>query len=87
MPDRRSTGSLSRGNSRQGNPVLGAIRSVVSSIHLPQLSSSARLVASAVAALVVVIFIVGTILFKSSLFAATDIVINGSEHISQETAQ
>lgn len=87
MPDRCSTGSLSRGNSRRGNPVLGAIRSVVSSIHLPQLSSSARLVASAVAAVVVVIFIVGTILFKSSLFAATDIVINGSEHISQETAQ
>ena len=87
MPDRCSTGSLSRGNSGQGNPVFGAIRSLVSSIHLPQLSSSARLIASAAAAVVVVLFIVGTILFKSSLFAATDIVINGSEHISQETAQ
>ncbi len=87
MPDRRSTGSLSRSNSGQGNPVFGAIRSVASSIHLPQLSSSARLIASAAAAVVVVLFIVGTILFKSSLFAATDIEINGSEHISKETAQ
>lgn len=87
MPDRRSTGSLSQGNTKRENPVLGAIRSVASSIHLPQLSSSARLVASAAAAVVVVLFIVGTILFKSSLFAATDIEINGSEHISKETAQ
>lgn len=87
MPDRRSTGSLSRGNTKRENPVLGAIRSVASSIHLPQLSSSARLVTSAAAAVVVVLFIVGTILFKSSLFAATDIEINGSEHISKETAQ
>lgn len=86
MLDRRSTGSLSRGNTKRENPVLGAIRSVASSIHLPQLSSSARLVASA-AAVVVVLFIVGTILFKSSLFAATDIEICGSEHISKETAQ
>ena len=85
MPDRRSTGSLSQGNTKRENPVLGAIRSVASSIHLPQLSSSARLVASA--AVVVVLFIVGTILFKSSLFAATDIEICGSEHISKETAQ
>lgn len=87
MPDRRSTGSLSQGNTKRENPVLRAIRSVASSIHLPQLSSSARLVASAAAAVVVVLFIVGTILFKSSLFAATDIEINGSEHISKETAQ
>ena len=87
MPDRRSTGSLSRSNSGQGNPVFGAIRSVASSIHLPQLSSSARLIASAAAAVVVALFIVGTILFKSSLFAATDIEICGSEHISKETAQ
>ena len=87
MPDRRSAGSLSRDNTKRENPVLGAIRSVASSIHLPQLSSSARLVASAAAAVVVVLFIVGTILFKSSLFAATDIEINGSEHISKETAQ
>lgn len=87
MPDRRSAGSLSRGNTKRENPVLGAIRSVASSIHLPQLSSSARLVASAAAAVVVVLFIVGTILFKSSLFAATDIEIYGSEHISKETAQ
>lgn len=86
MLDRRSTGSLSRGNTKRENPVLGAIRSVASSIHLPQLSSSARLVASA-AAVVVVLFIVGTILFKSSLFAATDIEICGSEHISKETAR
>ena len=87
MPDRRSTGSLSQDNTKRKNPVLGAIRSVASSIHLPQLSSSARLVASAAAAVAVVLFIVGTILFKSSLFAATDIEINGSEHISKETAQ
>ena len=87
MPDRRSAGSLSRGNTKRENPVLDAIRSAASSIHLPQLSSSARLVASAAAAVVVVLFIVGTILFKSSLFAATDIEINGSEHISKETAQ
>ena len=87
MADRRSPGSLSRGGSKQENPVLGAIRSILSSIHLPQLSSTTRLVASAAAAVVVVLFIVGSILFKSSLFAATDIVINGSEHISQETAQ
>ena len=87
MPDRRSTGSLSQGNTKRENPVLGAIRSVASSIHLPQLSSSARLIASAAAAVVVVLFIVGTILLKSSLFAATDIEINGSEHISKETAQ
>lgn len=87
MPDRRSTGSLSQGNTKRENPVFGAIRSVASSIHLPQLSSSARLIASAAAAVVVVLFIVGTILFKSSLFAATDIEINGSEHISKETAQ
>ena len=87
MLDRRSTGSLSQGNTKRENPVLGAIRSVASSIHLPQLSSSARLIASAAAAVVVVLFIVGTILFKSSLFAATDIEINGSEHISKETAQ
>ena len=87
MADRRFPGSLSRGGSKQENPVLGAIRSILSSIHLPQLSSTTRLVASAAAAVVVVLFIVGSILFKSSLFAATDIVINGSEHISQETAQ
>lgn len=87
MADRRSPGSLSRGGSKQENPVLGAICSIFSSIHLPQLSSTTRLVASAAAAVVVVLFIVGSILFKSSLFAATDIVINGSEHISQETAQ
>lgn len=87
MADRRSPGSLSRGGSKQENPVLGAIRSILSSIHLPQLSSTTRLVTSAAAAVVVVLFIVGSILFKSSLFAATDIVINGSEHISQETAQ
>ena len=87
MADRRSPGPLSRGGSKQENPVLGAIRSILSSIHLPQLSSTTRLVASAAAAVVVVLFIVGSILFKSSLFAATDIVINGSEHISQETAQ
>lgn len=87
MADRRSPGSLSHGGSKQENPVLGAIRSILSSIHLPQLSSTTRLVASAAAAVVVVLFIVGSILFKSSLFAATDIVINGSEHISQETAQ
>ncbi len=56
-------------------------------ISLPSLSGWPARIVLAVVLLGVVGFIVYSILFSSELFAATDIQINGSEHISQETAQ
>lgn len=85
-PSRGASGQRSGrvGGRRDANAASHAPRRRIS---LPRLSGWPARVAIAVVAFCIVAFAVYSILFNSELFAATDIQIKGSEHISQETAQ
>ena len=65
-------------------PVLSALGGILGRLPLPHIS---RGVVAAVAGGLVALAIAVIVAVNSPLFAATDITVNGSEHVSQEVAQ
>lgn len=70
---------------KQGSP-LGSIKGAVASVGSVAPAGAARIAGIVVAALVVVV-VVAVIVINSGLFAATDVQIKGSEHITQHDAK
>ena len=82
-----SNASTSKARKGSGKNVLGSLRTAASRVQKPSLSSWRIRLAIAVVLVAIFGFVGYNVLFNSSVFAATEIVVNGSEHVSQETAE